>query len=158
MLLVACLFPSLKIKDNDVIKLLDLYCLCGLFIHLKVDTKTPIDRIRSHLCLQIYDSIILCKKIAGKLMSILLEFSYCQLQEFVHHITYFISILLNLLVYFQLQKLVSYILYFIGLILKSLYVLMFTNYDQLLCESSWQNIEIYSTIVILGSYSNHMLL
>ena len=73
-LLVACLSLSLKIKDNDVIKLLNLSCLCGLLIHLKVDTKTPIDRIRSHLCLQIYDSTILCKKISGKLMSILLEF------------------------------------------------------------------------------------
>ena len=44
---------------------------------------------------------------------------YCQLQEFVNRITYFISILLELLVYFQLQKLVSYILYVIGLILKT---------------------------------------
>ena len=44
---------------------------------------------------------------------------YCQLQEFVNRITYFISILLELPVYFQLQKLVSYILYVIGLILKT---------------------------------------
>ena len=35
---------------------------------------------------------------------------YCQLQEFINRITYFISILMDLLVYFQLQKLVSYIL------------------------------------------------
>ena len=44
---------------------------------------------------------------------------YCQLQEFVNCIMYFMSILLGLLVYFQLQKLVSYILYFIGFISKT---------------------------------------
>ena len=44
---------------------------------------------------------------------------YCPLQEFINHITYFISILLDLLIYFQLQKLVSYILYFIELISKN---------------------------------------
>ena len=45
---------------------------------------------------------------------------YYQMQEFVNHITVFMSILLDLLVYFQLQKLVSYIMYFTGLILKTL--------------------------------------
>ena len=44
---------------------------------------------------------------------------YCQLQEFVNCIMYFMSILLDLLVHFQLQKLVSYILYFIGFISKT---------------------------------------
>ena len=44
---------------------------------------------------------------------------YCQLQEFVNRITYFMSILLDSLVYFQLQKLGNYILYFIGLISKT---------------------------------------
>ena len=45
------------------------------------------------------------------------EHSYCQFQEFINTIPYFISMLLNILVYFQLQKRVSYIPYFIGLIL-----------------------------------------
>ena len=57
-----------------MIKLLNLNCLCGLFIPPKMDTKTPMDRIRSHLCLQMYNSMILCKKIAGELMTILLDF------------------------------------------------------------------------------------
>ena len=47
------------------------------------------------------------------------ELLYYQLQEFVNCITYFMSILLDLLVYFQLQKLVTYILYCIGLISKT---------------------------------------
>ena len=63
----------------------------------------------------------------------IIGFLYCQFQGFVNRITYFINILLDLLVYFQLQKLVSYILYFIGLICKLLYVLVFTNYDKSLC-------------------------
>ena len=135
-----------------MIKLLNLSCLCGLFIHLKMDTKTPMDRIRTHLCLQIYNSTILCKKIAGKLMAIQLEFYCASCKSLLIALHVLWAYYWTYWYIFSCKNLWATFCILLDKFWKFLCLLVFRNYDQVLSVSSWQSIEFYSSVIILESY------